>query len=1051
MRWIVGSSLKFRFLVVALASALMFIGLQRMNDAPVDVFPEFAPPKVEIHTIAIGLAPAEVESLITVPLEQALNGVPGVSEVRSKSVEQLSQIVLLFEQDTDLLEARQLVQERVATITPTLPTWAAPPVMLQPMSATSRVLKIGLSSSDPDIDLMDLSMTAYWKIRSRLLRVPGVANVPIWGERLDMLQVQADQKRMVRADVTLEQVMTATSDALDAGLLPYSQGHFIGRGGWLDGSTQRTSIRHVLPIVTSEDMARIPIQTNDGGQVHLEDVADLVRDHQPMIGDAVINQGDGLMLIVEKLPWANTMDVTRGVEQALAEMRPGLSGIEVDASIFRPATFIEDSISNLTRALLLGALLMIVMLGAFLYSWRTALISVVAIPLSLLAALLVLSIRDTTINTMILAGFVIALGDIVDDAIIDIENVVRRLRQHRAEGGSRSTARVILDASMEVRGAIVYATIIEIVAVVPIFLLAGLSGAFFQPLALAYALALLASMVVALTVTPALSLILFRSDKSLEHRESPFVPPLKRAYTRVLRGVVARPRAAYGAVAVTTVAGLAVLPLLGQSLLPNFKERDFLMHWLTKPDTSLQEEIRTTKLVNAELLEIPGVRNAGSHIGNALLGDEPYGVYFGENWISVDKSVDYDDTRDHVEEVVNGYPGIYRDVLTYLKERIREVLTGSSEAITVRISGQDLGLLREKATEVNELLGTIPGVVENHVEFQDDIPQVKVEVDLAAARRHGVTPGEVRRAAAWMVAGEEAGDIYRGGRAYDVQLWTPPEARQSVGDLRSLRIDTPSGDRVRLDELAEISIEPVPNVIHHFDLFRTLDVGANIDGSRDLASVVADVEDALATVDWPLEFRAEMLGEYTERQAASERLLWSAAAAALVILLLLQVSYRSWRLATLTFLTLPVALVGGVLAAYLFGGGVISLGSLVGFLTVFGIVARNGIMLISHAQHLEQVEGERFGPELVLRAAEERLVPIMMTVLTTGLALIPLVAAGSIPGQEIEHPMALVILGGLITATLLNLFVVPSLYLRFAKSRRDRLPVPPTQQGAVGA
>ena len=1051
MRWIVGSSLKFRFLVVALASALMFVGVQRMNDAPVDVFPEFAPPKVEVHTVAIGLAPTDVESLITIPLEQALRGVPGVTEVRSKSVEQLSQIVLLFSADTELLEARQLVQERIASITPTLPTWAAPPVMLQPMSATSRVLKIGLSSSDPDIDLMDLSMTAYWKIRSRLLRVPGVANVPIWGERLDMLQVQADQKRMTRENVTLEQVMTATSDALDAGLLPYSQGHFIGRGGWLDGSTTRTSVRHVLPIVTTEDLAKTPIQTEDGRQVPLEDVADLVRDHQPMIGDAVINQGDGLMLIVEKLPWANTMDVTRGVEQALDEMRPGLQGIEIDSAIFRPATFIEDSISNLTQALLLGALLMIMMLGAFLYSWRTALISVVAIPLSLLAALLVLNLRDTTINTMILAGFVIALGDIVDDAIIDIENVVRRLRQHRREGGTRSTARVILDASMEVRGAIVYATIIEIVAVVPIFLLTGLSGAFFQPLALAYALALLASMVVALTVTPALSLILFQSDKSLEHRESPLVPPLKRAYTRLLRGVVARPRAAYGAVAVTTVSGLVLLPLLGQSLLPNFKERDFLMHWLTPPDTSLQEEVRTTKLVNAELLAIPGVRNAGSHIGNALLGDEPYGVYFGENWISVDRSVDYDATRDRVEDVVNGYPGIHRDVLTYLKERIREVLTGSSDAITVRISGQDLDLLREKATEVNELLGNIPGVIENHVEFQDSVPQVKVEVDLDAARRHGVKPGDVRRAAAWMVGGEEAGDIYRAGRAYDVQLWTPPEARESVSDLRALRIDTPSGSRVRLDELAEVSVVPVPNVIHHFDMFRSIDVGANIDSSRDLGSVVADVEVALDSVGWPLEFRAEMLGEYTERQAASTRLLWSAGAAALVILLLLQASYRSWRLATLTFLTLPVALVGGVLSAYFFGGGVISLGSLVGFLTVFGIVARNGIMLISHAQHLEKVEGEPFGPELVLRAAEERLVPIMMTVLSTGLALIPLVAAGSIPGQEIEQPMALVILGGLITATLLNLFVVPSLYLRFAKPRRERTPLVPPQHGVAGA
>ena len=1042
MRWIVGLSLKFRFIVVALTAFLMFFGVQQLGDTAVDVFPEFAPPKVEIHTVAVGLAPTEVEELITVPLEQSFNAIPGVSTIRSRSVEQLSQIVLLFDQGTDLLEARQLVAERIATVTPTLPTWAAPPVMLQPLSATSRVMKIGLTSADPQLDLMDLSMTAYWKIRARLLRVPGVANVPIWGERLEMLQVQADPRRLSEQQVTLEQVMNTTADALDAGLVQYSSGHFIGRGGWIEDQSQRIGIRHVQPIVTHEDLANLPVATTDGRTVRLGDVADLVRDHQPLIGSAVINEGDGLMLIVEKLPWANTLDVTKGIEAALDELQPALTGIAVDSAIFRPATFIEDAIGNLSRTLVLGALLMILMLGAFLYSWRTALISVVAIPVSLLAAVLVLNLRGVTVNTMVLAGFVIALGDIVDDAIIDIENVVRRLRQHRREGGHRSTARVILDASLEVRGAIVYATVIEIVAILPIFALAGLSGSFFRPLVLAYALALLASMVVALTVTPALSLILFRSAKSLEHRESPLVAPMKRGYERLLVRIMPRPRRAYAVVAVTTVAGLAVLPVLGQSLLPNFKERDFLMHWLTKPDTSLQEQVRTTKLVNAELLTIPGVRNAGSHIGNALLGDEPYGVYFGENWISVDPSVDYDDTVDSIRGVVDGYPGIYRDVLTYLRERIREVLTGTSDPITIRIFGQDLDQLREKAEEVDRLLGDVPGVGEHYVDFQDNIPQLEVEVDLAAAQRHGLKPGDVRRAAAWLMAGEEAGDIFVGGRAYDVQLWSPPESRQSVTDLKNLMIDTPGGAQVRLVDVADVNVEPVPNVVHHEDLLRNIDVGASLDGSRDLGSVVRDIDRILAEdVQWPLEFRAEMLGEYTERQAAQQRLLLLAIVAAAVIFLLLQAAFRSWRLATLAFVTLPIALVGGLLAAFVVGR-VISLGSLVGFLTVFGIVARNGIMLISHCQHLEQSEGERFGPQLVLRAASERLVPIMMTVLTTGFALIPLLVAGSIPGQEIEHPMAVVIFGGLITATLLNLFVVPSLYLRFAKSRRESSPLP---------
>ena len=1043
LRWLVGSSLKFRFIVVAAAAGLMFFGVQQLQHTRVDVFPEFAPPKVEIQTPSLGLSASEVESLVTIPLEQTLAGVPGLDVIRSKSLEQLSSIEMIFEPGTDLLSARQLVSERIAIIAPQLPTWASPPFMIQPLSATSRVMKIGLAPEDPNIDLLDLSMTAYWKIRTRLLRVPGVANVPIWGERLEMLQVQVDPSRLRSNGVTLEAVMSTTADALESGLLQYSEGHIIGRGGWIEDGDLRLPIRLVEPIVTVEQLARIPISNARGQTLRLDDVADLVRDHQPLVGDAVINDGPGLMLIVEKLPWANTLDVTRGIEEALAELEPGLDGIYVDAEIFRPATFIEDAIDNLGFSIFLGAMLMIFMLGAFLYEWRTALISVVAIPLSLIAAGLILHITGATINTMILAGMVIALGDIVDDAIIDIENVVRRLRIHRETGGTRSTARVILDASLEVRSAIVYATLIEIAAVIPIFFLTGLSGSFFRPLVTAYALALGASMLVALTVTPALSLIFFRNEGSLSHRESPLVPPLKRGYESILKRIVEQPRWAYSGVAVMTVLGIALTPFLGQSLLPEFKERDFLMHWLTKPGTGQPEMVRITEQVNAELLTIPGVRNAGSHIGQALLMDEVVGIEFGENWISVDPSVDYDETVARVQEVVNGYPGLFRDVLTYLKERIREVLTGSSEAITIRIFGPDLQLLREKATELNEKLGNIPGVIENHVEFQADIPQIRVEVDLEKAQIFGLKPGDVRREASYLIAGEEVGDTFSAGRAYDVQLWSIPDLRQSLTDVENLLIDTPTGSQVHLSDVADVTVVGVPNIIHHENLARNLDVGANIDGSRDLGAVVADVEAALAEIEWPNEFHPELLGEFAERQDAQRVLYLFAVVAAIGVFLLLQASFNSWRLAILSFLTLPIALVGGVIAAFIAGGD-LSLGSLIGFFTVLGIVARNGIMLISHYQHLEHEEGMPFGIDLVLRGARERVVPILMTVLTTGLALIPLIVRGEIPGQEIELPMGHVILGGLITATLLNLFVVPSLYLRFAKTETDYVPAEAT-------
>jgi CzcA family heavy metal efflux pump len=1028
MRWIIGSSLKLRFLVVAAGVAMMVFGVGMLRDTPVDVFPEFAQPRVEIQTLSSGLSSEEVESLVTVPLEQSLQGLPELDTIRSKSVPQLSSITLLFNRGTDLLDARRLVQERVTTVTPTLPTWASPPVMIQPLSATSRVMKIGISSDT--VSLIDMSTIAYWKIRTRLLRVPGVANVPIWGERLQQMQAHVDPKLLRDQGVTLLQVMNDTADALDAGLLRFSDGAVIGTGGFIDTPNQRLSIRHVLPLVTPADLGKVTIEKENGEQLVLSDVARLVEDHQPLAGDAVINDGPGLMLIVEKLPWANTLEVTRGVEEAIAEMQPGLPGMEIDTTIFRPATFIELSIDNLTKALLIGAVLVILVLGAFLFEWRAALISVVSIPLSLVAAGLVLYLRGTTINVMILAGFVIALGIVVDDAIIDVQNIVRRLRQHRKDGSDKSTAAIVLEASLEVRAPIVYATLIILAAMGPVFFLTDLSGAFFRPLAFSYVLAVAASLVAALTVTPALSLILLRKAP-LERRESLLSRWLENGYERALSRIIRRPRWAYLIAGLSVAAGLAVAPFLGQSLLPSFKERDFLMHWVTSPDTSGPEETRVSTRACRELRTIPGVRNCGSHIGNAMQGDEPYGIHFGENWISVDPKVDYDATLAKIQEVVDGYPGIRRDVQTYLKERIREVLTGSSDEIVVRIYGDDLAVLESEANGVLEAIEGIDGLIEGKVELHTNVPQVEVKVDLAAAERYGVKPGDVRRASATWLASEEVGDIFRDGRAYDVHVWSTPETRNSLTSIRSLAIDTPSDGQVPLADLADVRIAPTPNTIERENVTRRIEVSANV-SERDLGSVAREVEERVEEIDLPLGYSAEVLGEYKERQAAQSRMLLLGIGAALAIFLLLQASFRSWRLATLSFLTLPMALVGGALAAYI-GGGVLSLGSLVGFFTIFGIAARNGILMINHFQHLEQYEGETFGPRLVLRGARERLSPILMTTLATGLAIVPLVVAGDSPGNEIEHPLAVVVMGGLVTSSLLNLLVVPALYLRFGR------------------
>jgi Cu/Ag efflux pump CusA len=594
---------------------------------------------------------------------------------------------------------------------------------------------------------------------------------------------------------------------------------------------------------------------------------------------------------------------------------------------------------------------------------------------------------------------------------------------------------VILNACLEVRSPIVYATLIIVAASIPVFLLAGLTGAFFRPLALSYTLAIAASMVVALTVTPALALVLLRGAR-IERRKSPLVGWLQRGYTAGLSRIIARPVAAYATFAVITILGVAVYPQLGQSLFPGFKERDFLIHWVSPPGTSSAEMERSTTRISRELLAIPGVRSAGAHIGQALLGEEVAGVNLGEIWVSLAPDADYPTALARIRAVADGYPGLFREVQTYLDERIEEVLTGGKEPIVVRTYGEDLKTLRAKSDQVLALVRSVPGVVGAHRDISSDVPQAEVTVDLAKAERYGLKPGDVRRDAATLVAGEEVGDIFRAGKAYDVVVWSPEQTRHSFSDIENLPIDLPAGGRIRLGQVATVALRPNPNAIERQGDSRYLDVGAAVAG-RDLGSVVHDIKQKLASVRLDRGYHVELLGEYAERQAAQSRLLESAIIAGTLILLLLQASFRRWRLAVLTFCTLPMALVGGVLAAWI-AGGIISLGSLVGFFTVFGIAARNGILLINHCQHLEEHEGMEFGPRLVLRGAMERLPPILMTSLATGLALVPLVVLGLRPGHEIEHPLAVVILGGLVTSTLLNLFVVPSLYLRFGQSRRER-------------
>ncbi len=1027
MSWLIRTSLQLRLLVVILAVVLVVVGIRTTDSVPLDVFPEFAPPLVEIQTEAPGISTEDVESLISVPIENAVNGIPFVKTVRSKSVLGLSSVRMIFEPGTDLLVARQLVQERLALAATTLPMVARPPVILPPLSSLSRCLKIGLWSDTQS--QMQMTTLTKWTIRPRLMGIPGVANVAVWGEKDPQLQVVADPVRLNAHGVSLDAVLQTVRDATA-----------VGSGGFVDTPNQRLALRHVPAVYTPEQLGEIPILGNNGRgpanltgglvpaangtPLRIRDIAEVLFDYAPPIGDAIINSRPGLLLIVEKQPWANTLDVTQNVEKAMAELKPAMGEVEYDTTIFRPATFIQRSISNLSHSMLVGCVLVVVVLLLFLFDWRCAVISATAIPLSLVAAMLVLYYRGGTINTMVLAGLVIALGEVVDDAIIDVENIIRRLRLNAVLEKPRSSFQVVLEASMEVRSAVVYATIIVVLAFLPVFFLEGLAGAFFKPLAASYILAILASLAVALTVTPAMSLILLPKSARKRHIDGPLVRLAKSIYRKVLGGAIRFRWATLVVTALLLVTIGSTVTMLGEQLMPKFRETDFLMHWVEKPGIGIDAMDRITLRASEEMMAVDGVLNFGSHIGRATVADEVVGPNFTELWISIDDKKDYDKTVAEVQTIVDGYPGLYRDLLTYLTERIKEVLTGTSASIVVRVFGPEMDELRATADAVAAQIKPIAGVATLKVEPQVLVPQISVRRRPEAASQFNLTPGALMRGVTTLVNGTQVGEIYKDQNIFGVIVRGETGLHSDLQTLGELMIDTTSGAQVPLSSVAELSIVPAPNEIKREAASRRIDITCNVDG-RDLASVATDIEKAvLSNVQFKTGYHPEFLGEYAEAKASRNRLLLLSLASILAIAVILYIDFQSWKLVLLILLTLPLALIGGVLGVHA-AGGIISLGSLVGFVTVLGIAARNAIMLVSHYRHLATEEGVTGQCELIIRGAEERLAPILMTALTTGLALVPLILTGEIPGQEIEYPMGLVILCGLATATVVNLVVLP--------------------------
>lgn len=1022
MLWIITGCLRTRALVVAVAAVLLAGGLWQMREMSLDVVPEFSPLSLQVRTEALGLSAAEVESLITVPLEaDLLNGVPWLKSIESESITGVSSIEMFFAPGTDLMHARQMVEERL-TQAHALPNVSTPPLLLQPVSTANRIMNIGLSSKT--VSLIDMSVEAQWTIVPRLVGVPGVANVSIWGQRNRQIQVRVDPKRLHASGVTLEQVVKTAGEAVWASPLTFLNSSTPGTGGFIDTPNQRLNIRHLSPISTATDFAKVPVF---GTSLALAEVADVVEAHQPLIGDAILKDGPGILLVVEKFPGYNTLEVTRGVEAALAELRPGMTGIDVDTTIYRPASFIDRATNNLSTALLFAGVLAIVALGALLGTWRTALIGVVAISLSLVAAGLVFHLRGVDFNMMVVAGLLLAIAAVVDDAIVDAENILRRLRRSRAEN-DRPIWSTIANASLEVRGPMLYATLIIVLAVAPVFFIEGLSAAFFRPLVWSYIVAVLASMVVAMTVTPALAMLLLSKARIPERSGSPLVRGLQRLYDLVSVAAVSSPVPAYVLAVVSVLVGILIWAQRERSLMPGFKETDILVELQGPPGASLQAMNRITSDLMRDLRAIPGVRNTAADVGRALLTHDVMDVDSAEVWVSIDPNVDYDDVLTAMREVVRTYPGINGQVQTFLSKKMRESLTGEEEAIAIRVYGHDLNILRTKAEEIRQVLSKIDGIKNAQVELQAEQASIEVEVDLDRARAHGLKPGDVRRAASELMSGITVGALFQEQKVFDVVVWGAPEVRSNVEDIQNILIDTESGGQVRLGDVAHVRVAPAASVIHREGVSRRIDVEAEVSG-RSLGAATQEAMRRIKDIPLPFEYHAQVLGEHVERKAAVNSLYSYLGAAAILIFLLLQAALGNWRLAILSVIGVPVAALGGLLADYL-ANEVFSLGSFLGFVLVLGLATRNGLMLVKDFQYLERHEGE-YGRALVLRGAHERFPSVVATAITIALIVLPFVVLGDVAGLEVTYPAAVVILGGLLTSTILTLFVIPALYLRF--------------------
>ncbi|HVF77538.1 MAG TPA: efflux RND transporter permease subunit [Solirubrobacteraceae bacterium] len=1040
IRAIVGASLRFKGLIVGIAAAIMIVGVITLRDAPVDALPEFTPPYVEIQTESLGLSAPEVEQLLTVPLEaDLLNGVEGVDIIRSKSLPGLSTITLVFEPGFDLYKGRQLVQERLTQLGgAAFPNVSMPPTMLQPLSSSSRVMMVGISSKN--LTPIQKSVIARWTLRPRLMGVPGVANVSVWGMRDQQIQVQVDPEQLRDKNVSLQQVIRTAGNAQIASPVSYIEASVPGTGGFIETPQQRLQVRNVFDkIADPKELAKVAVE-GTGGRLRLSDVSNVVEDHQPLIGDAVVNDAEGLLLVVEKFPGADVQDVSAGVEAALNKLAPGLPGLEMDTTVFRPASFISEATDNLTTTIIIGAILMIFALVAVLMQWRTVLIVLITVPVSLVASALVLEQLGETFNALTFAGLALALALIIDDAVAGAENVARRLAQKRAEGSETSIPTTILEATHEVRAPLGYATLIALLVIVPVVVIEGRPGAFLAPLAAGYVVAVLTATVMAMTLTPALSALLPARDS-----RSPLAEKLGAWYSGMIGRIVGNARGVLVAVGVLGLVAIVAVATMGTSLVPTLKDRDLLVKLDAPTGTSNPAMTKIASDLSRDVRQIDGVQNVGAAVGRAIGGDRIVDVNSAEVVVSMKSDADYDATREAIADAAGGVQGAKATVTTYSAQELSDVgavrdgenaatgtgldvLTGSSTPLAVRVYGQNLDTLKTEAEKVRGIVAGVDGVTEAKVALPPVQPNLQVEVDLDKARSFGVKPGDVRRAAAVLLQGILVGSTFEDQKVFDVVVQGDPKLGDSEAAVKNLVIDRPDGGTVRLGQVANVTVGETPTIIERDAVARKLDIQITTSG-RGADAIKSDLEDALAEVKFPLEYHAEVVERTVGEEINGQQVLGVGIAALIAAFLLMQAAIRSWGLAAVAFASLPAALVGGVIGALLVGGD-ITIGVLIGLMALFGLATRNGIVLI---RHLQRVEGERgeIGAEAIAEAARERLAPVLASTAAIAAAMAPFVFMGSTAGLEIVHPMAVVILCGLASSVAVVLFVLPAVYLGY--------------------